>query len=138
MDILWIAVAGVDGYVLYRKYVRTDSIEELARRTGASYRDTAVAYGDSFAYSIATVLSGEVSLPGGREDIALTFPGYAGTNYRVQQSNILVPGSWTDTGITDPGTGGTQTLTVPGAGCRVPGAVTGGVPWRYYFRVVWR
>ena len=66
----------------------------------------------------------------GGQNIALTFPGYPGAIYRVQQSiTDLAPGSWTETGISAAGTGAAQTLTVPAA-------VTGGAPGRRYFRVV--
>ena len=56
VDVSWPAVAGIEAYVLYRKNLGTDTVEELTRQPGTSYRDSAVAFGDAFAYSIATVL----------------------------------------------------------------------------------
>ena len=98
MDVSWTAVAGVNGYVLYRKNLRTDTIKELARQPGTSYHDTAVAYGDSFAYSIATVLGGEISLPGGTATVTLTplLPlgiTFVNANYEVRPANANT-GQW--------------------------------------------
>ena len=59
-------MAGIDGYVLYRKNPGTDTVEELIRQPGTSYRDSAVAIGDAFAYSLATVLGTTVSLRAAR------------------------------------------------------------------------
>ena len=63
----WPAVPGTDAIILYRKNVLTDAVEELARVPGTSYRDSAVSYGDSFAYSLATVVGETVSPAGAGE-----------------------------------------------------------------------
>lgn len=92
MEVSWPAQPGVDGVVLYRKDLRTNTVEELARPAGTSYRDEAVAYGDSFAYSLATVVGGEVSPPGGEASVTLTplLPlgiTFVNANYEARPAN---------------------------------------------------
>ena len=85
-------MAGIDAYVLYRKNPGTDTVEELTRQPGTSYRDSAVAFGDAFAYSIATVLGTTVSLPGATASVTLTplLPlgiTFVNANYEVRPAN---------------------------------------------------
>ena len=115
-DYKWRLEPATPSGVSYIVRARNDNIYLDSAATAALVRE---------AFRITSVTR---SGPGG-QNIALTFPGYPGATYRVQQSNTLAPGSWTETGITAPGTGNPQTLTVPAA-------VTGGAPGRRYYRVV--
>ncbi len=64
VDIFWSAVPGADALAVFRQNMRTNQVEELARVTGSSYRDEGVVFGDSFSYTLATVLGQTVSPQG--------------------------------------------------------------------------
>ncbi len=89
VDVSWPAVPGTDSIIIYRKNVLTDAVEELARVSGTNYRDSAVSYGDSFAYSLATVVGATVSPAGTGESRAFC---------RRPCTNAKPPGSLKDGG----------------------------------------
>ncbi len=94
VDLSWAAVPGATGMVVYRKDTRTDAVEELTRvAAGAtSYRDAAVAYGDTFSYTLATVLGDVVSLQGAAASATLAplLPlgiTFVNANYQITAGN---------------------------------------------------
>ena len=126
VDVSWPAVAGIEAYVLYRKNLGTDTVEELTRQPGTSYRDSAVAFGDAFAYSLATVLGTTVSLPGATASVTLT-PLLPLGNYLCECELRSAPGECEHGGSADlqptPGDSrrqsapSTQAITLAFAGC---------------------
>ena len=98
MDVSWPAVSGIEAYVLCRKNLGTDTVEELTRQPGTGYRDSAVAFGDAFAYSLATVLGTTVSLPGATASVTLPplLPlgiTFLNANYEVRPANANTVGA---------------------------------------------
>lgn len=148
LNLTWTAAPNADYYDIFRctnggPLTWTDRSLTTAFADGTVPPGASVAYivrarnDNTYADSAQTAavvwtvfeITGVTRTGAGGQNIALTFPGYAGATYRVEKSASLAVNSWMDTGVSASAIGGAQTLTVPAA-------VTGGAPGRYYFRVV--
>lgn len=148
VNLTWIGTANADCYDIFRR-INGGALTWIGRSYSTSFADAAVPPGTSAAWVVrarnnntytdstptATAIrevfriTGMTRAGNSGQDIVLTFPGYTGATYRVQQSTTLAPDSWTDTGVAAPGIGNPQSLTLPNA-------VTNESGVRRFYRVV--
>ena len=91
VDITLPIVAGSEGTVIFRRNTQTDQVEELARVTTGSYRDEEVVFGNSFTYTLANLLGGNVLAQGAGASVTVEPALPVGISF-VNPSNQSVAG----------------------------------------------
>ncbi|MBE2282347.1 MAG: fibronectin type III domain-containing protein [Prosthecobacter sp.] len=72
VDSTWPAIPGAESYAVFRRHVRTGFVEEIARTESPDYQDASISFGESYAYSVAPLLSGVLGAAGPETTITVS------------------------------------------------------------------